>query len=63
MALPLRAWVETILLAANNLFNFIITSDFGDGYIFCKIYRKDLVSSLTSSYFHDGLFVVFINVS
>ena len=58
-ALPFHAWTETILLAANNLLNFILTSIFGDGYIFCDLCHKGLVSYLTTSYFHDRLFVVF----
>ena len=51
--LPFSAWTKTIILAANNLFNFIFTSGFGDSSVFCLFRRRDLASSLTTSYVHD----------
>ena len=62
MTLPFSGWNEAIIIAINNLFNFILTSGFGDGYIFYDLYHKYLLSSSTTSYFHDGLFTVFINM-
>ena len=47
-----RAWMETIILAANNVFSFIFTSGFGDSSIFHCFRHRDLVSSLTTSYVH-----------
>ena len=46
------AWTKTIILAANNLFSFIFTSNFGDNSIFCLFRYRDLVYSLTTSYVH-----------
>ena len=38
---PLRAWIEIIILATNNLFGFILTNGFGDEYIFLNFHCKD----------------------
>ena len=51
--LPSHAWTETIILVANNLFNFIFTSGFDDNSILFFFRYRDLVSSLVVLYVHD----------
>ena len=49
---PFRVWNEIIILAANNLFNFIFASRFGENSILCFFYHRDLISSLAVLYVH-----------
>jgi hypothetical protein len=40
-ALPLLAWIEVIIRAANNLLNFILTTGFGVEYEFLNFHYED----------------------
>ena len=40
-ALPLRAWIEVIIRAINNLLGFILTTGFGDEYQFLNSHCED----------------------
>lgn len=58
IAHPFHAWIETMILDDNNLFNFILTSGFGDGCIFHSFIVKNYYLILLKRYQKIHIFVM-----